>query len=78
MTTRRQTAERIVRDLELMSPYRYEALYAAFLGTFMEPDRSEWTSQLSNYLNHTNQDWAYLSSEIAAILWDRFEKRISC
>lgn len=78
MVTRLETAERIVRDMERMSPYRYEGLYAAFLGAFMEPDESTWAAQLAKYLKHTNQDWAYLSEEIASVLWNRFEKRISC
>lgn len=78
MVTKRQSAERIVRDMERLSPYMYEGLYGSFLRSFMDSDKSRWTSDLSNYLTHSNREWADLSAEIAVVLWDRFEKRISC
>lgn len=78
MVTKQQSAERIVRDMERIDPYRYEGLYATFLGRFMESDKSRWTHHLSRFFTDSNRDWAHLSTEIAAVLWDRFEKRISC
>ncbi len=78
MMTKQQSAERIVRDMERLAPYMYEGLYGSFLQNFMDSDKSRWTVDLSNYLTHSNQEWADVSAEIAMVLWDRFEKRISC
>lgn len=78
MEKKRKSAERIVRDIERLTPYMYEGLYGSFLRSFMESDKSRWTADLSKYLTNTNQEWAELSKEIARVLWDRFEKRISC
>lgn len=71
-------AERIVSDMERVSPYMYEGLYGNFLRHFMESDKSRWTSDLSSYLSNSNQDWVDVSPEIATLLWERFERRISC
>jgi hypothetical protein len=71
-------AERIVRDMRMLSPYMYEGLYGSFLRIFMESDVSKWTSDLSKYLQTVNQDWDEVSEEIALVLWQDFEKRISC
>jgi hypothetical protein len=70
--------ESIVRDMERMAPYMYEGLYGNFLRHFMESDRSKWTEDLSQYLSDANQDWSDVGLEVADLLWDRFEKRISC
>lgn len=78
MKRKLESAERIVRDMERLSPYMYEGLYGSFLRTFMDSDKSRWTADLSKYLTHSNQEWADVSAEIAMVLWDRFEKRISC
>ncbi len=75
---RSQKAERIVRDMERDTPYMYEGLYGNFLKHFMGYDKSKWTTDLSKYLSDANQDWEDIGNEIAAVLWDRFEKRISC
>jgi len=71
-------AQNIVREMERVAPYMYEGLYGNFLRNFMESDRSRWTHDLSKYLINQNQDWEEVGDEIADILWDRFEKRISC
>ncbi len=71
-------AERIVRDMQLMSPYMYEGLYGGFLRNFMESDVLKWTHDLSRYLPTVNQDWNEVSEEIALVLWEDFERRISC
>jgi hypothetical protein len=71
-------AEQIVREMERITPYMYEGLYGNFLRSFMDSDRSKWTEDLSNYLTRANQDWAEVGEEIASLLWEKFEKRISC
>ncbi|MBM4325787.1 MAG: hypothetical protein FJ118_01375 [Deltaproteobacteria bacterium] len=71
-------AESIVRDIERISPYMYEGLYGAFLRNYMDTDRSKWTANLKEHLSDTNQEWAVVAEDIAALLWERFEKRISC
>ena len=78
MMTKRESAEQVVRDMERVSPYIYEGLYGSFLKSFMESEESGWTTDLSTYLTHSNREWADLSAEIAGVLWERFEKRISC
>lgn len=71
-------AERIVRDMERDTPYMYEGLYGNFLKHYMSYDKSKWTTDLSRYLSDSNEDWEDIGNEVAAVLWDRFEKRISC
>lgn len=71
-------AEIIVRDMERLAPYMYEGLYGTFLRTFMDTDRSEWTQNMAQYLINNNQEWSDVGTEIALLLWERFEKRISC
>jgi hypothetical protein len=71
-------AEIIVRDMERLAPYMYEGLYGTFLRAFMDSDRSEWTQHMSQYLVNNNQDWNEVGTEIALLLWERFEKRITC
>jgi hypothetical protein len=71
-------AEYVVIDMERITPYMYEGLYGNFLRHYMEADKSRWTKDLSTYLNSANQDWSDISQEIAALLWDKFEERISC
>ncbi len=71
-------AEQIVREMERVAPYMYEGLYGNFLRNFMDSDRSKWSVDLSNYLMRANQDWAEVGPEIASLLWERFERRISC
>ncbi len=71
-------AEAIVKDMERITPYVYEGLYGNFLRSFMDSERSKWTADLSNYLSRANQDWADVGMEVASLLWERFEKRISC
>jgi len=71
-------AEKIVREMERTTPYMYEGLYGNFLRSFMVSDRSKWTRHLSSYLSTADQDWADVGEEIASVLWERFERRISC
>jgi hypothetical protein len=71
-------AQQIIREMERIAPYMYEGLYGSFLRNYMESDKSKWTHDLSRYLGDANQDWADVGPEIAGLLWDRFEKRISC
>jgi len=71
-------AEIVVREMERVTPYMYEGLYGNFLRNFMESDKSKWTHDLSRYLSNANQDWSEIGDEIAEVLWERFEKRISC
>ncbi|MCA1961387.1 MAG: hypothetical protein LDL33_11395 [Desulfomonile sp.] len=71
-------AERIVRDIERTAPYMFEGLYGSFLRNYMESDRSKWTRDLSRYLTTMNTEWEGVSREIADLLWEKFEKRISC
>jgi len=72
------TAEKIVRDMERVSPYMYEGLYGSFLRSYMESDRSSWATDLSEYLGAVNREWGDIGDEIARLLWERFERRISC
>ncbi len=71
-------AEQIVREIERVTPYMYEGLYGNFLRNYMDADKSKWTSDLSMYLSHANQDWADVGDEVALLLWEKFERRISC
>jgi len=71
-------AEIVVREMERVTPYMYEGLYGNFLRNFMESDKSKWTHDLSRYLSNANQDWSEIGDEIAEVLWERFERRISC
>jgi hypothetical protein len=73
-----QRAEEVVRDMERLTPYMVEGLYGSFLSRFMESDKSRWTRDLAAYLTDANQDWGELGQEIALVLWERFERRISC
>ena len=72
------TAEGIIRDMERTTPYTYEGLYGNFLRNYMESDKSRWTSDLSKHLFNVHSDWVWQSGEVADLLWERFEKRISC
>lgn len=76
--TKSDRAKTIVSDMERVSPYMYEGLYGNFLRNYMDGDKSRWTHDLSLYLGSANQDWADISPEIALLLWEKFEKRISC
>lgn len=76
--TKTDKAREIVRDMERITPYMFEGLYGSFLSRFMESDKSMWTHDLSAYLSNANQDWAEVGKEIAHVLWERFERRISC
>jgi hypothetical protein len=71
-------AQGIVRDIERVWPYMYEGLYGSFLRNFMDSDKSKWTADLANYLSHTNQEWSDVTDQVASILWEEFEDRISC
>jgi len=73
-----KAAERIIRDIERTAPYMYEGLYGSFLRNYMESDRSRWTRDLSRYLTNVNTDWEGVSGEVADLLWEKFERRISC
>jgi len=73
-----EAVERIVRDLERINPYVYEGLYGNFLRNYMESDKSKWTADLALHLGNMNREWENLSGEIASLLWERFERRISC
>jgi hypothetical protein len=73
-----EKAKRIVSEMERVSPYMYEGLYGNFLRNFMDGDRSRWTLDLSQYLTSANHEWADVGSEIAGLLWEQFERRISC
>ncbi len=73
-----ETARNIVRDLERVSPYMYEGLYGTFLRQYMDSDKSRWTANLSVYLSNVNEEWRDISAEVAGLLWENFERRISC
>jgi hypothetical protein len=73
-----ERAQHIVRDMERVMPYMFEGLYGNFLRNYMDSDKSKWTTDLSMYLNHNNHEWADVGEEIAELLWERFERRISC
>ncbi|MEW6138472.1 MAG: hypothetical protein AB1733_09585 [Thermodesulfobacteriota bacterium] len=72
-----ERAERIVRDLERVTPYFYEGLYNNFLKHYMDSDKSKWSQDLAKYLITEDGD-GEVGEEIASVLWDRFEQRISC
>ncbi|MCX5861299.1 MAG: hypothetical protein WCG29_10130 [Desulfomonile sp.] len=73
-----QKAEKMVREMERIAPYMYEGLYGSFLRYFMDSDKSKWTRNLSAHLSRADQEWADVGEEIALLLWERFEERISC
>ncbi|MEI7449485.1 MAG: hypothetical protein WCJ75_07650 [Desulfomonile sp.] len=75
---RTEKAEKLVSEMERIAPYMYEGLYGSFLRYFMDSDKSKWTSNISGHLSRSNQDWADVGDEIALVLWERFEQRISC
>jgi hypothetical protein len=70
-------AEQIVRDMERVTPHVYEGLYTNFLMHYMDSDKSRWSRDLSEYLTSDESD-SDVGEEIAEVLWDRFEQRISC
>ncbi|MDD3471863.1 MAG: hypothetical protein PHS86_03685 [Syntrophaceae bacterium] len=67
-----------VRELERITPYMVEGLYGSFLRRYMDCDRTRWTSDLSLYLKQFDPGVADCGDEVAMILWDKFERRISC
>ena len=71
-------AENVVKDMQRVSPYMYEGLYGNFLRAYMESDRSKWTEDLGKHLGAANGDWRGLGDDIADLLWEQFERRISC
>ena len=71
-------AQLIVKRMETVFPDVYEGLYGSFLKTCKDCDRSRWTGHLSHYLTQVNGEWAHVSRELALVLWERFQKRISC
>ncbi len=71
-------AQKMVRELERVTPYMIEGLYGNFLRRFMDCERSRWTKDLSIYLGNFNLDCRELGDEVADVLWERFERRISC
>jgi hypothetical protein len=71
-------ARKIVNDMERVTPYMYEGLYGNFLRSYMGSDKSRWSRDLSRYLSNAHEDWADVGDEIAKLLWERFEQRISC
>jgi|GEM_PF-461609 hypothetical protein len=73
-----QRAQTFVRDMQRVTPYMYEGLYGSFLHYFMESDKSHWTGNLSAHLSQINQEWAEVGEEMAEVLWEEFEKRITC
>lgn len=74
----KEMAKEIVRDMERTTPYIYEGLYGSFLSNYIDSDKSKWTSGLSAYLGTVNHQWSHLNEEIASLLWEEFERRISC
>jgi hypothetical protein len=73
-----QKASQVIRELERVTPYMVEGLYGNFLRRFMDCERSRWTKDLSIYLGNFDTDCKEFGNEVAEILWERFEKRISC
>lgn len=71
-------AEIVVRELERITPYMVEGLYGNFLRRYMECDRSRWTNDLSVYLKQYDFTGDDCEAEVANLLWDKFEQRISC
>lgn len=71
-------ANKIVNEMERVSPYMYEGLYGTFLQNFMHSNKRKWTLELAEHLGDIDDEWQGLTDEIAVILWDRFEERISC
>jgi len=72
-----EKAKQIVRDMERITPYVYESLYSTFLRHYMESDKSRWSRDLSEYLKASDDDNEF-GEEVALVLWDRFEQKISC
>ncbi len=71
-------AEKVVRELERITPYMVEGLYGNFLRRYMECDRSRWTGDLIVYLRQYDLGTSECGDEVASLLWDKFEQRISC
>ncbi len=71
-------AQKVVRELERVTPYMIEGLYGNFLRRFMDCDRSRWTRDLSIYLGNFDSGCHEFGDEVAELLWERFERRISC
>jgi pantothenate kinase type III len=74
----KKTAHCLVRDMERTAPYMIEGLYGSFLRNYMDADRAVWTEHLSEFLNRMNSDWSDVSRDMALILWEHFENRITC
>jgi hypothetical protein len=73
-----QKAQQVVRELERVTPYMIEGFYGNFLRRFMDCDKSRWTKDLSIYLSNFDSDCQEFGDEVADVLWQRFERRISC
>lgn len=78
LTMTNDKAVSFVRELERITPYMVEGLYGSFLRRYMDCDRTRWTSDLSLYLKQFDPGVADCGDEVAMILWDKFERRISC
>jgi hypothetical protein len=75
---RTHKAEAMVREMQRVMPYMYEGLYGSFLRYFMESDKSKWSGNLSDYLGKLNNEWEDVGPQMAEVLWEEFEKRITC
>jgi hypothetical protein len=73
-----QKASQVIRELERVTPYMVEGLYGNFLRRFMDCERSRWTNDLSIYLGNFDPNCKEFGDEVADILWERFERKISC
>ena len=71
-------AVNVVRELERITPYMIEGLYGNFLRRYMDCDRTRWTADLSMYLKQYDPEVGDCGDEVASLLWDKFEQRISC
>ena len=58
-------AQKMVRELERVTPYMIEGLYGNFLRRFMDCERSRWTKDLSIYLGNFDSDCRELGDEVA-------------
>jgi hypothetical protein len=71
-------AQNAVREMERFNPRVYEGIHGSFLRSFMSTSRSNWSREVANYIKSNEEQWAHLADEIGVILWDKFERQISC
>jgi hypothetical protein len=71
-------AHSAIRDMQRLNPRVYEGIHGSFIRSFMSTNKWRWSKEVANYIKSNEEQWAHLADDIGVILWDKFEKGISC